>query len=60
MTKPRIGYYAQTEAFSPDELAAFCKLAEDSHFDEIWAADHFHPWVETDAGSYFAWIFLAQ
>lgn len=55
----KIGYYAHTGMYPPGRLADFCRLAEDSGFDEVWAGDHFHPWAHTGANASFCWIFLA-
>jgi coenzyme F420-dependent glucose-6-phosphate dehydrogenase len=55
----RIGFYTREENYPLSELLQQCRLAQDNGFDEAWAADHFHPWVHSEAHTSFAWIFLA-
>ncbi len=55
-----LGYFVELEKYpDPRVLIKEARLAEDSGFDAIWVSDHFHPWIHTDAGCSFTWIFLS-
>jgi G6PDH family F420-dependent oxidoreductase len=54
-----IGYAAALEQFAPNELLGYCKLAEQSGFGGVMAADHFQPWVPTQGQSAFVWGWMA-
>ena len=53
-----IGYHASHEQFSPDELLAYARRAQEQGFTEILASDHFHPWSERQGESGFVWSWL--
>jgi coenzyme F420-dependent glucose-6-phosphate dehydrogenase len=55
-----LGYFVELEKYpDPRVLIKQSRLAEDSGFDAIWVSDHFHPWIHTDAGCSFTWVFLS-
>lgn len=53
-----IGYHVSHEQFSPNDLLAYVKLAENSGFDFASSSDHFHPWTNKQGHSGFAWAWL--
>ncbi len=56
----RFGYFVELEkARNPRVLIDQAVYAEKKGFQVIWATDHFHPWVHTDAGCGFTWSWLA-
>jgi coenzyme F420-dependent glucose-6-phosphate dehydrogenase len=54
----RFGYHASHEQHSPSELLEYAILAEQAGFDGVLSADHFHPWLEEQGQSGFAWSWL--
>jgi coenzyme F420-dependent glucose-6-phosphate dehydrogenase len=55
-----LGYFVELEKYpDPRVLIREARKAEDSGFDAIWVSDHFHPWIHTDAGCSFTWVFLS-
>lgn len=54
----RIGYFLATEEFSPAELLAQAKLAEQSGFEALWISDHYHPWNDAQGQSAFVWSMI--
>ena len=56
----RIGYFVEIEKTrNPHELIDHAVYAEKKGFDAVWATDHFHPWVHTDAGCGFTWSWIS-
>jgi coenzyme F420-dependent glucose-6-phosphate dehydrogenase len=55
----KIGYCAHHEQYPPTALLEYAVLAEQSGFDTIWTADHFHPWVHSRGQCGFAWVWIA-
>src|SRR5574340_16214 len=55
----RIGYKLAAEAFGPDELVRQALAAHEGGFDFVEISDHFHPWLDAQGHSPFAWSVLA-
>ena len=55
----KIGYKLIAEAFGPQELVRQAVRAEQAGFDFVEMSDHFHPWVEAQGHSPFAWNVLS-
>lgn len=51
----RIGYFLSSEEYSPTELVAQARLAEEAGFDALWISDHYHPWTDAQGESGFVW-----
>jgi G6PDH family F420-dependent oxidoreductase len=54
----RYGYKLSAEGFGPHELVRQAKLAEASGFDFVEISDHYHPWLDSQGHSPFAWTVL--
>ncbi|UED87718.1 TIGR03557 family F420-dependent LLM class oxidoreductase [Streptomyces profundus] len=54
----QIGYKLAAEAFGPEELVRQSVLAERAGFDFVEISDHYHPWLEVQGHSPFAWAVL--
>ncbi|WP_016910502.1 TIGR03557 family F420-dependent LLM class oxidoreductase [Streptomyces xiaopingdaonensis] len=54
----RIGYKLAAEAFGPAELVAQAAAAERAGFDFVEISDHYHPWLNTQGHSPFAFTVL--
>jgi len=52
------GYKLAAEGFGPKELVRQARLAEASGFDFVEISDHFHPWLDSQGHSPFAWSVL--
>jgi G6PDH family F420-dependent oxidoreductase len=52
------GYKLSAEGFGPQELVRQARLAEASGFDFVEISDHFHPWLDSQGHSPFAWTVL--
>jgi G6PDH family F420-dependent oxidoreductase len=52
------GYKLAAETFGPKELVRQAQLAEASGFDFVEISDHFHPWLDSQGHSPFAWSVL--
>lgn len=55
---PSFGYTLMTEQRSPGQLVREAQLAEAAGFDFAVMSDHFHPWLESQGHSPFAWSVL--
>ncbi len=55
---PLIGYHASHEQYPPSELLAHVRAADAAGFEGVMCADHFHPWLEENGHSGFAWSWL--
>ncbi|WP_227981323.1 TIGR03557 family F420-dependent LLM class oxidoreductase [Nocardia spumae] len=55
----QIGYKLAAEAFGPQELIRQAILAEAAGFDFVEISDHFHPWLDNQGHSPFAWSVLS-
>ncbi len=54
----QIGYKLAAEAFGPAELIRQAELAERVGFDFVEISDHYHPWLDNQGHSPFAWTVL--
>ncbi len=54
----QIGYKLAAEAFGPQELIRQAVLAERAGFDFVEISDHYHPWLDVQGHSPFAWTVL--
>ncbi len=54
----RYGYKLWSEGFGPKELVRQAVLAEASGFDFVEISDHYHPWLDSQGHSPFAWTVL--
>jgi G6PDH family F420-dependent oxidoreductase len=54
----RFGYKLMTEEHGPRALAENARRAEAAGFDFVAISDHFHPWLEVQGHSPFAWSVL--
>jgi G6PDH family F420-dependent oxidoreductase len=54
----QIGYKLAAEGFAPKELIRQAVRAEQVGFDFVEISDHFHPWLDTQGHSPFAWTVL--
>ena len=52
------GYKLSSEGFGPKELVRQAVLAEASGFDFVEISDHYHPWLDSQGHSPFAWTVL--
>ncbi|WP_189331296.1 TIGR03557 family F420-dependent LLM class oxidoreductase [Actinoplanes ianthinogenes] len=55
----RFGYKLMAESFDPKELIRQAVRAEQAGFDFVEISDHFHPWLEEQGHSPFAWNVLS-
>ncbi|MGW5386268.1 TIGR03557 family F420-dependent LLM class oxidoreductase [Nocardia sp. NPDC003963] len=53
-----IGYKLAAEGFGPTELVRQAVRAEAAGFDFVEISDHFHPWLDNQGHSPFAWSVL--
>ncbi|MGR2752014.1 TIGR03557 family F420-dependent LLM class oxidoreductase [Agromyces arachidis] len=56
----QFGYKLAAEAFGPKELVRQARLAEEAGFDFVEISDHFHPWLDEQGHSPFAWSVLGS
>jgi G6PDH family F420-dependent oxidoreductase len=54
----QIGYKLAAEAFGPADLISQAVRAEQVGFDFVEISDHFHPWLNVQGHSPFAWTVL--
>lgn len=54
----QIGYKLAAEAFGPTELIRQAVSAEAAGFDFVEISDHYHPWLDNQGHSPFAWTVL--
>src|SRR3954467_5371241 len=54
----KIGYFLSSEEFSPRDLVAQAKKAEQAGFHALWISDHFHPWNDEQGHSGFVWSMI--
>ncbi|MEU4694827.1 TIGR03557 family F420-dependent LLM class oxidoreductase [Actinoplanes sp. NPDC023714] len=55
----KIGYKLAAEAFGPRELIRQAIRAEQAGFDFVEISDHYHPWLDVQGHSPFAWNVLS-
>ncbi len=53
-----IGYSLSTEEHRPEDLVRFARRAEEAGFEYASISDHFHPWIDAQGNSPFAWTVL--
>ena len=53
-----IGYSLSTEEHRPEDLVRFATMAEAAGFEYGSISDHFHPWIDAQGNSPFAWTVL--
>ena len=59
-TRPtKVGYKLVAEGFGPKELIRQAVRAEQAGFDFVEISDHFHPWLDVQGHSPFAWNVLS-
>lgn len=56
----QIGYKLAAEAYGPAELVRQAVLAERAGFDFVEISDHYHPWLDNQGHSPFAWSVLGH
>ncbi|MDT0321650.1 TIGR03557 family F420-dependent LLM class oxidoreductase [Streptomyces millisiae] len=56
----QIGYKLAAEGYGPAELVRQAVLAERAGFDFVEISDHFHPWLDDQGHSPFAWAVLGS
>ncbi|GAA0943935.1 TIGR03557 family F420-dependent LLM class oxidoreductase [Actinocorallia libanotica] len=54
----QIGYKLMAEGFGPKELVRQAIRAEEAGFDFVEISDHYHPWLDEQGHSPFAWSVL--
>lgn len=54
----QIGYKLAAEGYGPAELVRQAVLAERAGFDFVEISDHYHPWLDNQGHSPFAWSVL--
>jgi G6PDH family F420-dependent oxidoreductase len=54
----RFGYKLSAEGFGPTELIRQAVRAEEAGFDFVEISDHYHPWLDVQGHSPFAWTVL--
>ncbi len=52
------GFHASHEQHAPDRLLAHVRAAEAAGFAGAMCSDHFHPWIDEEGQSGFAWSWL--
>ena len=53
-----IGYSLSTEEHRPEDLVQFARMAEAAGFEYGSISDHYHPWIDAQGNSPFAWTVL--
>jgi G6PDH family F420-dependent oxidoreductase len=54
----QIGYKLMAEGFGPEEMIRQAVRAEHAGFDFVEMSDHYHPWLDVQGHSSFAWTVL--
>ncbi|MEV6782343.1 TIGR03557 family F420-dependent LLM class oxidoreductase [Streptomyces sp. NPDC051098] len=52
------GYFLSSEDFTPAELLAQARAAEQAGFEALAISDHFHPWNDEQGQSSFVWSMI--
>src|SRR5690554_227476 len=55
----KLGYKLAAEAYGPQELIRQAVRAEEVGYDFVEISDHYHPWLDNQGHSPFAWSVLA-
>ncbi len=58
MTDIKFGFHLSTEEHGPVDLVRYAQQGEASGFDFATMSDHFHPWLDSQGQSPFAWSVL--
>ncbi len=53
-----LGYSLSSEETRPNDLVRYARMAEDTGFTFALISDHFHPWLDKQGNSPFAWSVL--
>ena len=53
-----LGYSLSTEEHRPEDLVTFARRAEEVGFEYASISDHFHPWIDAQGNSPYAWTVL--
>ena len=53
-----IGYTLSAEEHGPRDLVRYARAAEEAGFDFLSISDHFHPWIDKQGHSPFAWTVI--
>ena len=53
-----LGYHLSTEEHPPVDLVRYAQMAESAGFNFATISDHFHPWLDQQGQSPFAWSVL--
>ncbi|HEY8584417.1 MAG TPA: LLM class F420-dependent oxidoreductase [Capillimicrobium sp.] len=54
----KIGFFLSCEEYTPAELLAQARRAEEAGFEGLWISDHYHPWTEEQGQSSFVWSMI--
>jgi len=54
----QLGYSLSTEEHRPEDLVGFARRAEEVGFAYASISDHFHPWIDAQGNSPFAWAVI--
>ena len=54
----KFAWLCSHESFQPEHLVEQAVLAEQSGFDMVTGADHFHPWVDDRSAASFVWAWF--
>lgn len=54
----KIGFFLSCEEYTPAELLAQARRAEEAGFEGLWISDHYHPWTEAQGQSAFVWSMI--
>ena len=54
----KFSYFLGSEQWQPEEIINHTKLAKNAGFDMVTISEHFHPWVDDQSASNFAWATL--
>jgi coenzyme F420-dependent glucose-6-phosphate dehydrogenase len=57
-SKVELGYSLSTEEHRPEDLVRFACRAEQAGFKYASISDHFHPWIDAQGNSPFAWTVI--
>ncbi|MBO0813017.1 MAG: TIGR03557 family F420-dependent LLM class oxidoreductase [Microlunatus sp.] len=54
----KVGYFLSCEEYTPAQLIAQARAAENAGFEGLWISDHFHPWNNEQGNSPFVWSMI--
>lgn len=54
----KLAWLCSHESYQPETLLGHAVLAEQSGFDAVTGADHFHPWVDDMSAASFVWTWF--